>query len=118
MMRAYCRASCVWLFLILCCVYSLRISAFAVPATPNSNEILIPSGVAIAVDGVKYAGEWDDAAMTQFAVAPGWNVRVFAKHVAQNIYFDFEGVTHLGSRLFPEILVDPRKTQSVTWQKG
>ena len=56
--------------------------------------------------------------MTQFAVAPGWNVRVFAKHDAQYIYFDFEGVTHAGSRLFPEILVDPRNTKSVAWQKG
>ena len=70
------------------------------------------------MDGVKSAGEWDDAAMTQFAVAPGWNVRVFAKHDAQYIYFDFEGVTHAGGRLFPEILVDPRKTQSTAWQKG
>ena len=70
------------------------------------------------MDGVKSAGEWDDAAMTQFAVAPGWNVRVFAKHDAQNIYFDFEGVTPAGSRLYPEILVDPRNTKSVDWQKG
>jgi hypothetical protein len=92
--------------------------AFAVPAPSNSNEIHIPSGVAIAVDGVKSGGEWDDAAMTQFAVAKGWSVRVFAKHDAQNIYFDFEGVTHPGSRLFPEILVDPRRAQSAEWQEG
>ncbi|MGA9571961.1 MAG: hypothetical protein WBS17_17920 [Candidatus Acidiferrales bacterium] len=70
------------------------------------------------MDGVKSGGEWDDAAMKQFAVGPGWNVRVFAKHDAQNIYFDFEGVTHAGSRLFPEILIDPRNTKSEAWQKG
>jgi len=70
------------------------------------------------VDGAKSAAEWDDASKTQFAVAPGWNVRVFAKHDAQNLYFDFEGVTHGGSRLFPEILLDPRNTQSPAWQKG
>lgn len=70
------------------------------------------------MDGVKSAGEWDNAAMTQFAAAPGWNVRVFSKHDAQYIYFDFEGVTHPGVRLFPEIMIDPRKTQSVAWQKG
>jgi hypothetical protein len=96
----------------------LRILTVAVPAPPHSNEIHVPSGGAIAVDGVKSAGEWDDAAMTQFAVAPGWNVRVFAKHDAQNIYLDFEGVTHPGSRLFPEVLVDPRYTRSEAWQKG
>jgi hypothetical protein len=102
----------------LSCVFSSRVPAFAVPAPVNSSEIRIPSGVAIAADGVKSGGEWDDAAMTQFAVAPGWNVRVFAKHDAQNIYFDFEGVTHGASRLFPEVLVDPRNTKSVAWQKG
>jgi hypothetical protein len=94
------------------------LSAVAVPAPSNSSEIHILRGVAIVVDGVKSAGEWDDAAMTQFAVAPGWDVRVFAKHDAQNIYFDFEGVTHPGSRLFPEILVDPRNSKSPEWQKG
>jgi len=112
------RAAWICLFFIVSCVFSSRIPAFAVPTPPNSNEIHIPSGVAIAVDGVKSAGEWDDASMTQFAVAPGWNVRVFAKHDAQYIYLDFEGVTHPGIRLFPEILVDPRNTKSVAWQKG
>jgi hypothetical protein len=80
-------------------------------------EMHIPRGRAIVVDGVKSAAEWHDASMTQFAVAPGRNVRVFAKHDAQNLYFDFEGVRHGGSRLFPEILLDARKTQSPAWQK-
>jgi hypothetical protein len=111
-------ASCVCVFLTLACVFSLRISAFAVTAPVNSSEIHIPSGVAIAVDGVKSAREWDDAAMTQFAVAPGWSVRVFAKHDAQYLDFDFEGVTHAGNRLFPEILLDPHNTRSQEWQKG
>jgi hypothetical protein len=97
---------------------SSRIRALAVPAPANSSEIHIPRGVAVVVDGVKSAGEWNDAAMAQFAVAPGWSVRVFAKHDAQNVYFDFEGVTHAGSRLFPEIVVDPRNTKSEAWQKG
>ena len=111
-------ADCVSLIFSLSCVFVLSIGAFANPAPSNSGEIHIPTGVAIAVDGVKSAGEWDNAAMTQFAVAPGWNVRVFAKHDAQFIYFDIEGVTHPGVRLFPEILVDPRNTKSVAWQKG
>ncbi len=70
------------------------------------------------MDGVKSAGEWEDASMTEFAVAPGWNVRVFAKHDAENLYFDFEGVTHAGRRLFPEILLDPHNVKSAAWQKG
>jgi hypothetical protein len=111
-------AGCVCLFFILSSAFALRSFAVGVPAPPNSSEIRIPSGVAIAVDGVKSGGEWDDAAMTQFAVAPGWNVRVFAKHDAHYIYPDFEGVTHPGIRLFPEILVDPRNTKSVAWQKA
>jgi hypothetical protein len=117
-MKRHVCAGCVCLFFIQSLVFTLRIPSFAVPAPTNSGEIHIPSGFAIAVDGVKSAGEWDDTAMTQFAVAPGWNVRVFAKHDAQYIYFDFEGVTHPGSHLFPEILVDPRNTKSEAWQKG
>ena len=88
------------------------------PATASPTEIRIPRGRAIVADGVKSASEWDDASMTQFTVAPGWNVRVFAKHDAQYIYFDFEGVTHARSRLFPEIFLDPRNTESAAWQKG
>jgi hypothetical protein len=109
------RATCV--FLLLGIGALLLRSGHSVAAGPAA-EIHIPSGVAIAVDGVKSAGEWDDAAMTQGAVAPGWNVHVFAKHDAQYICFDFEGVTHPGSRLFPEILVNPRNTQSAACQKG
>jgi hypothetical protein len=45
-------------------------------------------------------------------------VRIFAKHDAQYLYFDFEGITHAGTRLFPEILLDPRNSQSPVWQKG
>jgi hypothetical protein len=104
--------------LLLLCVNPSRGRVLAVPVPPNPDEIHIPRGRAIVVDGVKSAGEWDDASMTQFSVAPGWNVRVFAKHDAQNLYFDFEGVTHAGSRLFPVILLDPRHTQSPAWQKG
>jgi hypothetical protein len=104
-------------FLVLGCGgWSVRTADSAPVATLT--EIRIPRGRAILVDGVKSAGEWDDASMTQFAVVPGWNVRVLAKHDAQFLYFDFEGVTHSGNRLFPEILLDPHRTQSSAWQKG
>jgi hypothetical protein len=106
------------LLLLLLCVYPSRGRVPAVPAPPSTNEIRIPRGRAIVVDGVKSAGEWDDASMTQFAVTPGWNVRAFAKHDAQNLYCDFEGVTHAGTRLVPEILLDPHNARSQEWQKG
>jgi hypothetical protein len=70
------------------------------------------------VDAVKTIAAWDDASMTQFTVGPGWNVRVFAKHAARYLYFDGEGVRHAGTRLFPEILLDPRNAKSPVWQKG
>jgi hypothetical protein len=111
-------AVCFCLFLILCCVFSSSGSVAVILAPSSSSEIHIPRGRTIVVDGVKSAGEWDDASLTQLAVAPGWNVRVFAKHDAQYLYFDFEGATHGGGRLFPEILLDPRNTQSPAWQKG
>jgi hypothetical protein len=106
------------LLLLVLCVCSSRARVLAVPAPPNSNEIHIRRGRAIVVDCVKSAGEWDDASMGQFSVAPGCNVRVFAKHDAQFLYFDFGAGTHAGSRLFPEILLDPRNTKSVAWPKG
>jgi hypothetical protein len=105
------------LFLLVGCAGLLVRSADSLPAAPQT-EIHIPRGRAIVVDRVKSAGEWGDASMTQFTVGPGWNVRVFAKHDAQNLSFDFEGVTHAGSRLFPEILLDPRNAKSPAWQKG
>ena len=111
-------AGCAGVLLILFGVSSSLGRVTAVPTPSSSNEIHIPRGRAVLVDGVKAAAEWDDASMTQFAVASGWNVRVFAKHDALNLYFDFEGVTQAGGRLFPEILLDPRGTQSAAWQKG
>ena len=117
MNRTLC-SRCACLLLLLLCVYSSRGRTLAVRAPPNSNQIRIRHGRVIVVDGVKSAGEWDDASMTQFSVGLGWNVRVFAKHDAQNLYFDFEGVTHAGTRLFPEILLGPRNTKSLAWQKG
>jgi hypothetical protein len=115
--RTFC-SRCACLLLPLFCVYVSRGRVLAVPAPPSSNEIRVLRGRAIVVDGVKSAAEWDDTSMAQFAVAPRRNVRVFAKHDAQNSYFDFEGVTHAGTRWFPEILVDPRSTKSPAWQKG
>ena len=116
--RSIAFASCACLSLILLCVFFPRNRAFAVSAPSSATEMRVPSGRAVAVDGVKSAAEWEDASMTQFTVAPGWNVRVFAKHDAQNLYFDFEGVTHADSRLFPELLLDPRNFKSPAWQKG
>jgi hypothetical protein len=115
--RNFC-TGCASLLSMLFCFSTAGGRAASVPAPSSPNEIRIPRGRAIVVDGVKSAAEWDDASMTQFVVAPGWNVRVFAKHDAQFLHFDFEGVTHAGSRLFPEILLDPHKTQSPAWQKG
>ena len=111
-------AHCGCLLFILSCLSSSLGLLAAVPALSTPNEIRIPRGRAMVVDGVKSAAEWDDASMAQFVVAPGWNVRVFAKHDEQFLYFDFEGVTDGGSRLFPEILLDPRNAQSAAWQKG
>jgi hypothetical protein len=108
----------VWCAFLLFGCGGLLIRSADSPPAASLTEIRIPRGRPIVVDGVKSAAEWDDASMTQFSVAPGWNVRVFAKHDAQYLYFDFEGVTHAGTRLFPEILLDPRKTQSPAWQKG
>jgi hypothetical protein len=114
---AFC-ARCACVLLILCCVFSLLGRAAAAPTPPSPNEIHIPRGRAIVVDGVKSAAEWDDASVTQFVVAPGWNVRVFATHDAQFLYFDFEGMTHGGNRLFPEIVVDSHDTLLPASQKG
>lgn len=110
--------SCICILLALAFVLSSRSLASDVHAPPSSNEMRIPRGRAILVDGLKTAGEWNDATMTQFSVASGWNIRVFAKHDEENLYFDFEGVTHGDKRLFPEILLDPRNLKSAEWQKG
>ena len=72
----------------------------------------------MVADSVKTVAEWDDASMTRFTLGSGWNVRVFAKHNAQYLWFDLEATTHAGTRLFPEILLDSRNAKSRLWQKS
>src|SRR5690606_13380978 len=40
----------------------------------DARTIDIPRGRSPAVDGVLSPGEWDDAAVVEIAVEPGWNV--------------------------------------------
>ena len=69
MTRVFRAGSAVVLLLLFCvCTDSSHSSPDPKPANPN--EMRIPRGGAIVVDGVKRAGEWDDASTTQFAVAP------------------------------------------------
>jgi len=67
----------------------------------------IPKGSAPSIDGVLSLGEWSDAAQVSILVEPTWEVKVFLKHDAENLYLAFQGVEHGGRRLYPEVMIDP-----------
>lgn len=82
------------------------------------DNIHIPRGKPITIDGVVSTGEWDDSQSVRIAIRPDWNVRVRMKHDDQNLYLLFEDVTHGSERLFPEVFLNPQNRRDAEWQKG
>ncbi len=77
--------------------------------------IKIPRGPAPNIDGVLSSSEWSDAASVTIQVEPTWEVKVFLKHDAENLYLAFQGVEHGGRRLFPEVMIDPELRRDKQW---
>jgi hypothetical protein len=83
------------------------------------NEILaVPRGSASQIDALFRSEEWSGAAHVSIDVEAGWEVTVFLKHDAENLYLAFRGVEHEGKRLFPEILIDPEARRGTEWSQG
>jgi len=80
--------------------------------------ILVPHGAAPHIDGAFDSDEWNGASHVSIGVEPGWEVTVFLKHDADNLYLAFRGVEHGGKRLFPEILLDPQALRGTGWSPG
>ena len=80
--------------------------------------VTIPSGHSVTIDGKVTTGEWEDAQSIPISIRNDWNIRVRFKHDQEYLYLLFDGVTHGGERLFPEVFVDPEYWRIAQWQKG
>jgi hypothetical protein len=105
-------------FAIAFTICSLQVPDHECLAAGKAQEIRIPAGTAVSVDGIESRGEWDDAARITILVSRDWEVPVRFKHDSENLYFVFENVVAGKQRLFPEILLDPQYRKSWAWQEG
>lgn len=76
----------------------------------------IPSGRSpVVVDGVISPGEWDDAAVVEIAVEPGWNVPVRVKRDDRALYVAFANVKPGEAERYPEVLLAVRGARDGAW---
>lgn len=92
--------------------------AVAAGQRPVRQQIVIPPGRPITVDGKLTPREWSDATSMIIKVAPGWRVHVLLKHDATNLYFAFIHLTRGKEMRFPELLLDAREQRSDSWRSG
>jgi len=81
----------------------------------DARTIDIPRGRSPAVDGVLSPGEWDDAAVVEIAVEPGWNVPVRVKRDDHALYVAFVNVKPEEAERYPEVLLSVRGTRDGAW---
>jgi hypothetical protein len=80
--------------------------------------LLVPRGSPSQINGPFRSEEWSGAAHVSIDVEAGWEVIVFLKHDAENLYLAFRGVEHGGKRFFPEMLIDPEARRGTEWSPG
>jgi hypothetical protein len=104
--------------LVVVAILSLAAVAVGLGGARELARLEIPTGRPVTVDGVLSAGEWDDAATVDIAVASDWVVRVLVKHDASNLYFAFTHLRHSGAERYPEVLLDPASVRGDAWRPG
>lgn len=79
-------------------------------------ELLIPLGKKITVDGVVNSTEWDDAQKIEINMSGHPAVEVLLKHDGTNvlIFFNLHN-PDANNVVFPEIVFDPNNDKSNTW---
>jgi hypothetical protein len=83
--------------------------------TIAAGVIELPRGRAPVVDGIISPGEWDDAAMVEIAVEPGWEVPVRVKHDGHALYVAFANLKPGEAERYPEVLLAVRGTRDGAW---
>jgi hypothetical protein len=84
----------------------------------NYGILTVPRGSASQINGPFRSEEWSGAAHVSIDVEAGWEVTVFLKHDAEDLYLAFRGVAHGGKRFFPEMLIDPEARRGTEWSPG
>jgi hypothetical protein len=87
-------------------------------AQVNYGILTVPRGSASQINELFRSDEWSGAAHVSIDVEAGWEVTVFLKHDAENLFLAFRGVEHGGKRLFPEMLIDPEARRGTEWSPG
>lgn len=88
---------------------------FASPHLTAQDVLQIPCVTAPVVDGVLSAGEWEGAAVVEVLIDGNLPVQVYSVHDGENLYVAFDGPFG-GQFMFPEVLIDPDNSKSVSWQ--
>jgi hypothetical protein len=87
-------------------------------AQANHEILAVPRGSPSQISALFRSEEWSGAAHVSIDVENGWEVTIFLKHDAEDLYLAFRGVEHGGKRFFPEILIDPQARRGTAWSPG
>jgi hypothetical protein len=82
------------------------------------DQVEIPTGRSVQVDGILASDEWTGAATVEIPVEPDWTIRVLSQHDSSSLYFAFVNLKHADRRLFPEVLVNTGGLQERSWSPG
>lgn len=81
-----------------------------------SQELTIPRGKGVVIDGVITGEEWGDARKIEIVMTDRENVQVWAKHDQSNLLLMFDLPESKVDRVvFPEVLIDAHNDKSDAW---
>lgn len=81
-----------------------------------SQNICIPEGIPVMVDGVNGGLEWVDADSVEIIISGSRKVSVKYKHDGSNLFFAFIKNLESAGR-FPEVLIDVGNNKTQTWNQ-
>ncbi len=89
------------------------VSSFLVLA--QAEELRIPRGKPITVNGTRSPGEWDDAKRVSIWVDSEVNAEILVKHDGENLLIAFRHVRTYTREVYPRVLIDPKNARGKSW---
>lgn len=97
-------------------LFSLLISFTLSTNLLSSEQIIIPQGKTISVDGKFATGEWDDAGDILLNLKAGPSIKIYYKHDAKNLYLAYcSNLLSTNNVRCPEVLLDINNDKSSAW---
>lgn len=97
-------------------IFSLLFSFLYVSNLISAEQITIPQGNTISVDGRFSPGEWSDAADISLKLKAGPSIKVYFKHDAKNLYLAYcSNLLSTNNVRCPEVLLDINNDKSTAW---